>query len=105
MSNGLISFPKADYLCWLYENTTYIEFRTYLVRIKHSVMYDEDDMMHCPQFSSSANLHTNQIEALSPDLLPRRCPKKPHQKPQHLMYQYHQRGIASSVLNNSAVAN
>ncbi len=77
--------------------------------IKHSVMYDEDDISKpLPQelgklIANSSNAHTHEIKSLKPDLersLGVAPAKDKHQKPQHLMYKYHQGTITNSKLCN-----
>jgi len=118
MSNGLIPMPKGGLFVLdcigKYNIHRYMNLLGEL-GISHSVLYDEDDMskpLHQALSSligGTKNAHTYQIEAISPDLegfLGVVKALKPHQKPQHLMYQYHQGGIASSALNNfTAVVN
>ncbi len=112
MSNGKITMPKGGlFVLDCIGKHNIHRFMNLLgeLGIKHSVMYDEDDMsitLHqtlSELIISSANAHTCQIKALSPDLegfLGVGKAKKPYQKPQHLMYQYHQGAIANSDLNN-----
>ena len=112
VSNGFVSMPKGGlFVLDCIGKHNIHRFMNLLgeLGIKHSVMYDEDDVSKSHHqalptlIANSANVHTNQIEAISPDLeglLGIVKAKKPHQKPQHLMYQYHQGAIANSKLND-----
>lgn len=77
--------------------------------IKHSVLYDEDDLAQhkhkniASLISTSKTTNTCHIESVAPDIekylgVPKAS--RPHQKPQHLLYQYHQCAIDSAKLNS-----
>ena len=112
LSNGHITMPKGGIFVLdcigKYNIHRFINLLGEL-GIRHSVMYDADDMSKphhqalAALIAGRANSHTYVIESISPDLegfLGVAKATKPHQKPQHLMYQYHQAAIASGDLNN-----
>lgn len=74
--------------------------------VKHSVMYDADKGEKHKRLANficeNRNTHTLKIDALKPDtegFLGICKANKPYQKPQHLMFQYHQEAIASDKLD------
>lgn len=79
-------------------------------KINHSVMYDSDNKNKSKEkpkklarlIRESRNKYTLKIGALDPDIegfLGICEADKPHRKPQHLMFQYHQEAIASDKLD------
>ena len=81
-------------------------------KINHSVMYDSDNKNKSKEkpkklarlIRESRNKYTLKIDALEPDIegflgISKLKYRDRHQKPQHLMYQYHQGAIASDKLN------
>lgn len=77
--------------------------------IRHSVMYDSDDPSKQENqdiaglISNSKNSDTCLVETVSPDLeqyLGIVKASRPHQKPQHLLYQYQQGAIDQANLNS-----
>lgn len=112
ISNGTISMPKGGlFVLDCIGKYNIHRFMNLLgeLSIRHSVLYDKDDMSKpVPKtldtlIANSSNAHTHKIKSLVPDLersLGVDPAKLKHQKPQHLMYKYHQGAITCSKLND-----
>ena len=109
IARGVIKLPKGGlFILDCFGKYNIHRFMNLLdgLKIKHSIMYDADKGEKNKKLANfirqNQNEHTLKIDVMDPDIegfLGICKADKPHQKPQHLMFQYHQEAIASDKLD------